>query len=258
MKAFLVFLIVIVILALFCWRGWRRGLIMTLAGIIVFVAAFGVGGAVSDRFSEPFSTAIYPLICSPIENAGRVAIGLDEREEVEQEIPDDPKEAATLEKKAEKEAKRQEKNPTPKYDGTVKSAAYLTLLEIGFADTAADRISDEVADEVSTVNADLFNVVSKKVAGVIAYLLVFVLVTVVILIAAGAVTNLFNLNFHLRGHNTVDTIGGAVAGIVLGIVVLYGVGWILRFAGAFFPDLIENTIMGKFTTHNIFTKFMGL
>lgn len=241
MKAFLVFLIILIIIALFCWRGSRRGIILTIAGIIVFTLAFEGGNLVAKSFSGQFSSAISPLISSPVESACKVAIGLEGRvikDENGNKIIQEPE--------------------TPEdFDGTVKSAAYFSFLEVGFAQSVAEQFSDEISNQVDDIGTDMYTAISDKVARVVAFIMVFVLTAVIIIIAASAISNLINFSAEFPGYNKINKIGGAIFGLFFGVVVLYGVGWILKFSGVFLKDILENTILGKFTAHNPFTNMMG-
>jgi len=201
-------------------RGWNNGIVHSLVGILVFVAAFSIANKMSVSYSSQFAKAIEPMITGLVDNASMVAIGQKARV-----VKDENGEKVELPIEVPEE-----------YDGSVYSACLLSFREIGFDEALSERFALEIAGEHDGVDAVMREMITAKTAHVAAYLIVFVMICVLLLVAAGALINLFNLAIHFPGFEVISRTGGALASVFLGFLILYGVSWLLRFLGAVIPS----------------------
>ena len=80
-----------------------------------------------------------------------------------------------------------------------------------------------------------------------AYVAGVALVFIVFLIALTALGNIPNLSFKIPNMDTLNDAGGAVMGLVNGMVYCILLCWALRFLGLVIGrDTLENTILAKF------------
>lgn len=61
--------VVVAVLALFVWLGWRRGLLLSLCGLAAAAAAFLGAGFLADTLDEPVANALAPKLESAIEES---------------------------------------------------------------------------------------------------------------------------------------------------------------------------------------------
>lgn len=55
-------LVIVAILALFVWRGWKKGLLLSLCGLAVALLAFWGAGFLADTLDDPIANAIEPKL----------------------------------------------------------------------------------------------------------------------------------------------------------------------------------------------------
>jgi len=60
---------VILILALAAWRGWTKGFILTLCGLLAVIVAFVGATYISNNLSEPVGDFLHPYILDHLEDA---------------------------------------------------------------------------------------------------------------------------------------------------------------------------------------------
>ncbi len=217
-------------------KGWHNGIVHSLAGIIVFVAAVIIANKAAAAYSPQFTKAIEPMITGIVDDASLKAIGEKARTE-----KDENGETVELPIEVPRE-----------YDGTVRSACVLSFKEMGFDSQLSERFAGEIARTNTEVDAQMREQITVKTAAVISYALVFLVLCAVILIAAGAMMNLFNLIIHFPEFDIVSRIGGAAVSVMIGFLALYGVCWILRFCGAFLPESIfkDSSVLAFFFKDN--------
>ncbi len=230
----LISILSIFFLAYMVMRGWHNGIVHSLVGILVFVAAFAIANKLSVSYAPQFQKAIEPMITGIVDDASMKAIGQKART-----IKDENGEKVELPIEVPEE-----------YDGSVYMACVLSFREIGFDRQLTERLAHEIAEDQTEVDARMREKITAKTAAVVAFVLVFVMICALILIAAGALINLFNLNIHFPGYELLSRIGGAAMSFFLGLLVIYGVCWILRFLGAIVPENFNSGILNLFLKNN--------
>ncbi len=59
--------VVLAILGLALWRGWHKGLLLSLCGLAVMVVSFLCAGFLADTLDDPLSEALTPMLAERIE-----------------------------------------------------------------------------------------------------------------------------------------------------------------------------------------------
>ena len=221
---------VIVVFLLFSFlRGRKKGLILTLCGLIAFfVAIFGARMAtklltpsVADLLQPSFSTVI----------ESQLDTGLSEKLD----------EILTNAEQSD-------------------NAILEFLTGLGFYDDIAESIrsvvSDSTAQTVTDVAVALARTVAELVAGVLIFVIAFLLIT------AGwfLLSHALNLAARLPIIHWLNRTLGGLFGLLQGMLLLFLIAWVLRLFGGVIPQetMAQTTLLKFFCTSNPLTLITGI
>lgn len=218
--------IVVIILVVAVCYGAKRGLLESLAGLIIVVMALVGAGIAAGTFTEPVAGFVTPLVEERV--AERVEAALEEQagafagEWSLEEVPD-------LE-----ELPIAEVLALMGLDETVRAS---------LAERAQNMIRDTGATVVSAVVESL---VRSFVYGVL-FLLAFLAILLLLKVLVGAM----GLVLKLPGLRLLNALGGAVIGLAEGALLLFLAVWVCRKLGVSFETeaLAEAHILRIFTTN---------
>ena len=213
----LVLLAVIVICA---WQGYKKGILMGFVEILVFVLALFGGQFLSTAFSGTVTPALQPFVSgyaeSRVENAVLEELGYtaDETGSYNVSVSCDDLLAA---------------NPGVGY--SVCCRVYEGLgIYAAQAETLAARTVEGI--EATELAGAITDTICSTLAGVGGFLLFFLLV----FIGLTVVVNLPNLSFRLPYIGLVNDIGGAILGVLTGFLYCALLVWFARYAGLLLPE----------------------
>ena len=221
-------IVILLILAVFALLGAKRGLLLSLCGLLAVLVAFIGASAVSD-------------IMAP-----KVAAYLE------------PKFAAALEQRLEEQIQ----SASWQSDGSAGAAGAVTpddlplqdvlnvLKDMGFYQSAVDAVDKAVRAGMTEVAAS---------AGSVAHMLIFGLSFVLILILWTILSRALDLVARLPGLHALNKTGGALLGLVKGCILLFVCAWVLRYLGNIIPEeAVDQTRLLKFfMTTNPVTLILG-
>lgn len=219
------------LLVLAVWRGYRRGLVLTLCGFLaIFVALIGAS-LVSSALAEPVSQAISPIIQSSIQQAVSEKLqGPADSAQGDDSVPDflqDP----TL----------QQPEEEPMADAPLEEILSLlrqSPLYRGFA----DAIQDAVDDGLVAATADATTIIADYISAQVARMVLFAVSFVLILILWFFLSHALDLAFKLPVLSTLNRWGGAALGLGRGALLIFVACWLLK--GGFLPqEAIHNTYL---------------
>ena len=218
--------IVVIILVVAVCYGAKRGLLESLAGLIIVVMALVGAGIAAGTFTDPVAGFVTPLVEERV--AERVEAALEEQagsfagEWSVEELPD-------LE-----ELPIAEVLALMGLDETVRAS---------LAERAQNMIRDTGATVVSAVVESL---VRSFVYGVL-FLLAFLTILLLLKVLVGAM----GLVLKLPGLRLLNALGGAVIGLIEGALLLFLAVWVCRKLGVSFETeaLAEAHILRIFTTN---------
>ena len=200
--------IVVGVLALFTWFGWRRGLLLSLCGLAVAVVAFLGAGLVADTLDEPVATALVPNLSALVED--RITQHFE--------------------------------------DGDTSSIADMLRQEGGLYAWAADAVEEGALNEehlftdVTSAVRTAAQALAQRIAHALLFALAFLLLYVLLILALHAL----NLVAKLPGLNFCNGLGGGLIGLVKGVVILFVAIACLRFFGNFISqEAVDNTYLLK-------------
>lgn len=205
------------ILAGFTVFGAKRGLLRTLAGLVIVVVALVGAGMIATTFSGPAAKLAAPLIEKQIEKKIDAAIA--------------------------------ESAPSSHVDEDSQLEGLLSLLGLDteVRSSLMEKTRDTVRDTgVSVVTAVVTGVAQSMIYGVL-YILSFVALTVLLHVLFKAM----GLLTKLPGLRSLNALGGGVLGLIEGGLLLFLAVWAARRLGVSFEaqPFADAHILAVFTTH---------
>ena len=219
--SYLIFdLAILAILALFFWRGYARGLVLTLCSLLaVFVALIGAS-FLSNALAEPVAKAIEPIVASQIHDT---VTSYYQRSPAENTSAEEEDWLAEL--------------PLEELLEPLKESKFLQ----GFAETFHKAVDDKAADIVTHAAQALAHFVAVQIARIVIFAVAFFAV----LIAWFFLSHALDLVAKLPVLSTVNAWGGGAVGLVKGALIVYIAVWLLR--GIYIPPAaIEDSYLLKF------------
>lgn len=215
------------IVALCTWSGYKRGLIGGVAGILAIVVALFGGSLISSAYAHEVVPALEPFVDGYIDsqanrNATLEAMGYASSDlSVEDILAQDS---------------------SLRYD-----FAYESLLSVGLYAERADELAERA---VAYADANLVGMTPAVVAvlcDTATYVVGLALGFLMILIFLTAVANVGNLSFRLPNLELLDEIGGAALGFVKGFLYCVLLSWLLSFFGLLIGfRTLESTTLARF------------
>lgn len=198
--------VVLAILVFALWRGWHKGLLLSLCGLAVVVASFLCAGFLADTLDDPLADALAPKFAQRIE------------EQFSQQDADTPPQSLA---------------DTLREMGGLYAVAADTLEDVG----------DAVGDDVHAAATHAAQAVASSIVYVVVFALSFlILVILLTLLLRGLdlVAKLPGLNFcNQLGGGVI----GLVKGVIILYVVI---ACLRLFSGLITPEVEENTTVLKF------------
>ena len=212
--------LVLAVLLIFACIGARRGLILSLCGLLAFVVAFLGASCAARPLSPVGADALEPKFAAAIEEQLNESI----RQQAE------AGEAAVL---------------SP--DDVPLEGVLDALREMGFYETLINTVDRAVESGMTAVAASAAAAVAAAIAQSAAYLILFLLGFFLILLAWRLLSRALDLVARLPGLHFLNKTGGALFGLVQGCIILFVAAWLLQFFGQMLPrELVEQTVLLKF------------
>lgn len=212
--------LVLAVLLIFACIGARRGLILSLCGLLAFVVAF-LGASFAAR-------TLSPMVADALEPKFAAAIEEQLNESIRQQA--EAGEAAVL---------------SP--DDVPLEGVLDALREMGFYETLINTVDRAVESGMTAVAASAAAAVAAAIAQSAAYLILFLLGFFLILLAWRLLSRALDLVARLPGLHFLNKTGGALFGLVQGCIILFVAAWLLQFFGQVLPrELVEQTVLLKF------------
>ncbi len=212
--------LVLAVLLIFACIGARRGLILSLCGLLAFVVAFLGASFAARTLSPAVADALEPKFAAAIEEQLNESI----RQQAE------AGEAAVL---------------SP--DDVPLEGVLDALREMGFYETLINTVDRAVESGMTAVAASAAAAVAAAIAQSAAYLILFLLGFFLILLAWRLLSRALDLVARLPGLHFLNKTGGALFGLVQGCIILFVAAWLLQFFGQMLPrELVEQTVLLKF------------
>lgn len=219
-------LILLAIVIICVWTGYKKGLIMGIGGLVVIILSLYGACLVSATYSYEIIPALRPFASGFVERQMNSTVlenmGLANTELSYNDILDE--------------------DPTLRHE-----FCYECYREVGIYDNAAEQMASEAEAYAYEQDTDITTAVVEVLCSRITYVGGIVLFFLMIFIILTAIGNLTNLAFKIPNMDILNDAGGAVAGLMKGIMLCILLCWALRFAGlAIGKDTLSETFLGKF------------
>ena len=225
MSAYLIFdLVILAVLVLFAILGARRGLILSLCGLLAVLVAFVGASFVARTLSPMVASALEPRFAAAIEEQ------LNEQIQSSTYLPEgsDPGE-------------------TPTADTLPLQDVLNALRDMGFYEQLIDSINQAVEDGMTEVAASAAAKVAAAIAQSAAYMILFLVCFVVILILWKLLSHALDLVARLPGLHFLNKSLGALFGLVQAGILIFIAIWLLQFVGQVIPrEAAEQTYLLRF------------
>ena len=226
MKA-IIDIILIIIIALCTWNGYKRGLVGGVAGILAIIVSLLGASIVSAAYAHEVVPAIEPFVDGYLDSHRNRDAILERMGYGSSEL--------SLEDILEQDS-------SLRYD-----YAYESLLDLGLYHKRAEDLARKavvVAEETGvTMTKAIVSVLCDTITTVGTMVIAFLL----ILIFLVAVASIGNLSFRLPNLKNVDEIGGAILGFGKGFLYCILLCWVLSFLGIIIgKDTLAHTTLGRF------------
>lgn len=234
-------LVLIAIILICGWCGYKKGLIMGIGGIIVIVVSLLCANLLAQSFSyelvpvlRPFASGYMETTVTDPEDGVLVTLGFDS-------------ESYSLTDLIEQEPER------------AKEICREAYHRFGLAEDAAEQMSTEAMDYARENEKALLYSMSEILCQRASHVMCFSLAFLLILIVLTVIGNLPNIGFKLPNLDLLNDIGGAVLGVVTGILFCILICWCLRYLGLIFGiDTLDKTwLASKLMQNNHVVKIIG-
>ena len=212
--------VVLATLLIFTLVSARRGLLRSIADLLIVVVALVGAGVVAPALEEPVSQAVMPLISQHIE------------QRVDDALAAQPPAAAGEE---------------PEESELI--ADLLSLL--GLDSDVRESLAQRAQEKIRSAGLTIARAVEESLAHSLIYAGLYILSFVLFMIVLKLLVRALDLVLRLPGLHLLNTVGGGIAGLVEGGLLLFLGIWVLRrFGVSFETDLVANTHILHFFTTN--------
>ena len=220
-------IVLLLIVALSTWSGYRKGLIAGIAGILAVIIALFGGSLLSSAYSHEVVPVLEPFVDGYIDSQNI-------RDEVLDTLGYGYTDLSLEDILA--------RDSSLRFDYAVECNKLLGIYQDRAEEMAqravqnADRNGLNMTDAVVT---ELCDTVSFVGGLLVAFLLILILLV--------AIGNIGNLSFRLPNLELLDEIGGAVLGFAKGFLYCVLLCWLLSFLGVIIgKDTLESTTLAQF------------
>lgn len=211
-------ILIVAVVALFAFLGWRKGLILTLCGLVAVFVAYAGATFVSRTFSGEIAGILQPAIQNQIEERLEDAIRHTEYLSPDGDVALRP-EDVTL--------------------SGVLDALERSQLFSGMQKMLADAVHDGLVKVTSDATSAIAAYLSLQIAQTLLFYLTFFLV----LIAWTLLSHALDLACRLPVLSTFNAAGGLVVGLVKGAVIMLAVVWLLSLMGIISDETVQQTYL---------------
>ena len=241
MKA-IIDLLILGILILCTWSGYKKGLIMGIGGILCLVISIYGANLLANTFSYDVVPALQPFAGGYTES-----IISGDNSKVMGEMGWEHSNYSADDLLAQHPERKEE----------FCTVCYKTL---GLDEKTADILSARTVDYAEESGERITDSVVHVLCETVSYVGCFILAFLIIIIVLTVIGNLPNLSYKIPQFDLVNDIGGTVLGLVTGILYCGMLVWALKFMGMIIGgDTLPSAVLGRiFLNHNIYLKSLGI
>ena len=220
-------IVLIIIIALCTWNGYKRGLVGGVAGILAIIISLLGANILSAAYAHEVVPALEPFVDGYVDSSKNRNVILERMGYGSSDLSLDD---------------ILQQDSSLRYDYAYECLSDLGLYEKRAEELAADAVAYAQESGVSmtdAVVAVVCDTVTKVMTTVIAFLLILILLV--------ALASIGNLSFRLPNLESVDEIGGAILGFAKGFLYCVLLCWLLSFLGIVIgKETMAHTTLGRF------------
>ena len=205
-------IILIVILAVCAWTGFKRGVVRSLFGLVVVIISLILGNVVASQYSKELVSAIEPFLGGYIDSDSTTESVLDTLgfEDSDRSLND-----------------ILEEDPSLRYD-----YAYETLRMVGFYKGFAEDLATDCVSVSEKNDYSMTEAVTTVACNTASYVGCLTVAFVLILAILTAIVDIIGIEIRLPGAPFVDETAGAIVGLMKGVLYCVLLCWVLGFLGS--------------------------
>ena len=234
-------LLLLGILILCTWSGYKKGIIMGIGGLLAIVVALYGANLVANTFSRDLLPAMRPFATGYMEARKSAEDGI-----MEQMGWDDTD--YSLQDLLERYPERREE------------FAATCFTDLGVESGTAETLGKRAVAYAEENGTDLFTSAVQVLCETASYLGCFVLAFLLILIVITVIGNLPNLSFKIPNLDWLNDIGGTLLGLATGAAFCIILVWVLKFFGKLIGQdtLAEGWLSHFFLEKDYLKTYLGL
>lgn len=240
--AVLLDLLLLGVIALCAWRGYKNGILVGAVSIVGIVACICAGNIMAETYDDEFASVPQSIGSGLVDSYSTRILMADYANVIEGE-DDDLVVRLTAEQKTD-----------------VYAVSRAVCRQFGFAEAVSDSIAQRVAAQTNTVNQAMNHVLATEICLQISHAAIFAIVFLLTIIILAALRNTLDLYLSLPGLEIVNRVLGAVIGGAKGLIYVLLFAVFLRYAGMLISDeVIQGSLLTKaLTEHNLIANILGI
>ena len=212
----LINIILVLIIAMCTWRGYKKGFVSGIIGILAIVIALYGGSLLSEKYSGEVVPVLEPFVDGFVDSQNT-------RDEAMKAMGYENSELSLEDVMAQDSSLR--------YD-----YAYVCIKSMGVSDENSEKLAEKAVDLAQSSGVNMTRAVVNLMCSTISYVGGLVLAFLLILILIVAVTSIGNLSFKFPKMPMLDYVGGALLGLAKSLIYCVLICWLLSFMGLLLGD----------------------
>lgn len=221
-------LVLLLIVALCIWNGYKTGLIGGIAGILAIIIALLAGSTLSANYAYEANPVLEPFVDGFIDSQKtRDTVLLEMGYGTTDLSLEDVLESDT----------------SLRYD-----YAFICMQEVGFHEQRAEELAQRAVRYADQNDLSMTDAVVAIICDTVSYVGGLTICFLLILILLMAISSIGNLVFRLPDSlQLLDEVGGALVGFIKGLLYCILLCWVLSFLGLVFGrETLENALLARF------------
>lgn len=232
-------IVLVLILALCIWLGYRKGLVSGIGGLVAIVVSLYAATLLANTFSHELIPVMYPFADGYMEslmgNEVSENIGIEES-------------GLSLDDYLAQNPDQIEAFCTKSYQA------------IGIYETEAKHLAEKAQDYVENNDVGIREAIVQTLCSAVTHTGIVLLGSLLILILITAIANIPNLSFRIPNKDILNDVGGAVTGLFRGLIFCMALVWALSFLGILIgKTTLDGTILAKLLAKlNLLSRILGV
>lgn len=229
MTSVLLDLLVVGIFVFCVWQGYRKGLILTVAGVLIVIISAFLAGKVAASYSDVVAEKVLPIMSWLADDA------LDE-------------------------ASRGKGRVNEMTDRKLISEIAAEVYEgMGITNKEADKMVEKALQTMTKAETDARTAIAQTLLYSLAYVVLCIFAFLFFMIGLTLLIHFLASLFKLPVLNLIDKVGGTAVGALYGLLTICALCWAMRFLGIVLdPEIVQKTVIMKFfVNYNMLAGLMG-